>query len=556
VTRLQDPASPQPLTQLSTHRVENQPPPLVDYDAWSSDQVLRESVSREGGAAFVEQLGALGREVGSSELIELGREANRFDPELHSFDRFGQRIDEVSYHPAYHTLMRRAHAHRIPALPWQAPVPGAHVAHVALCYLFSQAESGVLCPIVMTYAVVPVLRQNPSIAEPWLSQILASEYDPRLLPAAAKRGVTFGMAMTEKQGGSDVRANSTRAEQIAGNEYRLLGHKWFCSAPMSDAFLTLARTQLGISCFLVPRVLPDGTRNRFFVQRLKDKLGNRSNASSEIEYQDTWAQLVGEEGRGVRTIMDMVQHTRLDAAVQPVALMRQALVQAIHHARHRSAFGARLIEQPLMRNVLADLALEIEAGVALALRVARSFDQAQADPKAQAFARIATALAKYWLNKRAPGHVAEALECLGGAGYVEESPLPRLYREAPLNGIWEGSGNVLCLDVLRVLSREPECFEAWLGEIAPQAAREPRLAALLREIQDDVRAGVELEAGARRLTERCAIALQAALLCAHAPGPIAQVFLETRVQRGGGHAYGTLPPGPHIALLIERAWPG
>jgi putative acyl-CoA dehydrogenase len=547
-----------PITTLPTHQVENQVPPLHDYDLYLGDPALREAVAREGASWAEDRLRALGREAGSEEMIALGFAANAHDPVLHTFDRWGRRIDEVEFHPSYHELMRRAIAHRIPSLPWVEPRPGAHVAHAALGFLFTQAETGVLCPMAMTYAVVPALAHQPDVAEVWRPRALSAEYDGRCIPAHEKRGATFGMAMTEKQGGSDVRANTTRARPEGkagpGQAYRLTGHKWFCSAPMSDAFLTLAQTDRGLSCFLVPRFLPDGTRNRFFLQRLKDKLGNRSNASSEVEYDDTWAQLLGEEGRGVPTIIEMVHHTRLDAAGAPVAMMRQALSQAVHHATHRRAFGKRLIDQPLMRGVLADLALEVEAGIVLGFRVARAFDEAGRDAQAAAFSRIGTAVAKYWLNKRAPPHVVECLECLGGAGYIEESMMPRLYREAPLNGIWEGSGNVICLDVLRAMHRDPACLPALLAEVGDVAAQDRRLGAKLAELQAGMREPDALQVRARWLTEELAVLLSAALLVKHAPTPIADAYIVGRLQGTRG-VYGTLPPGVDLDLLIERATP-
>jgi putative acyl-CoA dehydrogenase len=548
-----------PIHTLRTHEVENQSRPLLDYDAWMSDVALREAVTREGGGWAEDRLGTLGREVGSEEMIDLGVQANVHSPQLRTFNRYGQRVDEVDFHPSYHELMRRAVAHEIPTLPWTETRPGGHVVHAAASFLFTQAEAGVMCPMTMTYAVVPALRHQPEIAATWLPRILEGQYDGRCLPASEKKGVTFGMAMTEKQGGSDVRTNTTRAVPLGpagpGAEYHLTGHKWFCSAPMSDAFLTLAQSAGGLSCFLVPRFLPDGSRNRFFIQRLKDKLGNRSNASSEIEYDETWAQMVGPEGKGVRTIIDMVHHTRLDAALAPAAMMRQGLWQAINHVEHRKAFGKRLIEQPLMRAVLADLALEVEAAVMLGMRVARSFDESPGSPQAASFARIATAVTKYWLNKRAPQHIVESLECHGGAGYVEESPMPRLYREAPLNGIWEGSGNVICLDVLRAMHRDPGCLHALLAEIEPAAADEPRIAAQVDLLRRDLADTTSLEPRARRIVERMAVTLQAALLRQHAPTAVGDAFLVARLGADRSPLYGALPAGVDVDGLIERARP-
>ena len=444
--------------------------------------------------------------------------------------------------------------HRLATLPWAEPRIGATPAQVAMSYMFTQAEAGVVCPLTMLYACVPALKHQRNVAEEWMPRILKSTYDPRCIPADQKNGVTIGMAMTEKQGGSDVRANTTVAKSIGNGEYLLTGHKWFCSAPMSDAFLTLAHTEAGLTCFIVPRFRPDGTRNNFFLQRLKNKLGNRSNASSEVEYADTWAHIVGEEGRGVRTIIDMVHHTRLAAAMAPAGMMRQALTQAMHHCRHRKAFGKLLIDQPLMRNVLADLALEVEAGVMLGMRIARAFDEAVAgDEQAGRLARLGTAAAKYWLNKRCPQHIYEALECHGGAGYIEESIMPRLYREAPLNSIWEGSGNVICLDVLRAMSRDPGAIEAILAEIQPAAADDAAIKEGLDAVHRELRSGDDFQLRARRFTESLAKLLQAALLRRHAPTGVADAFVASRLQGDSGTAYGTLPPGVDLTPLIDRA---
>ena len=454
--------------------------------------------------------------------------------------------------------MRLAMAHEIHSLAWTA-TQGGHVTHAAMEYLLGQAEQGICCPITMTYAAVPALRCQPDVAAEWEPRLLAPEYDPRFVPAETKTSATFGMAMTEKQGGSDVRANLTRATPLGrpgpSEAYRLRGHKWFCSAPMSDAFLTLAQTNKGLGCFLVPRWRADGTRNSFFIQRLKDKLGNRANASSEIEYHDTWARLVGEEGRGVATIIKMVHHTRLDAAMAPAALMRQALVQATHHAAHRHAFGKLLIDQPLMRNVLADLAIEWEAGLTLVMRVARGFDDGISDSRAAGFARIAVAVAKYWLNKRAPTHVAEALECLGGAGYVEESIMPRLYREAPLSGIWEGSSNVICLDVLRAIHREPDSLAAYLEELDSAKGGDRRLDVAIEALKSAFNDLTDSELRARHVTQMMALTLQGALLVRHAPSHVADAFCGSRLHRNWGHTFGTLPKGTDFLRLIDRARP-
>lgn len=549
-----------PISHLPTHEVLNQPPALEHYNLFAFDTPLRESLTHQDAQWVEERCMALGQALGTPEMYDAGRDANRFKPELHTFDRFGHRIDEVSFHPAWHQLMGKAYEHQLPTLPWLSSKPGAHVGHAALIYLFTQVEAGVLCPMAMTYAAVPTLHKQPEIADEWLPRILTSHYDDRMIPAQDKRGVTFGMAMTEKQGGSDVRTNTTIARPIgaegSGQEYLLTGHKWFCSAPMSDAFLTLAQTKHGLTCFLVPRFRPDGSRNNFFIQRLKDKLGNHSNASSEIEYVDTWARMVGEEGRGIRTIIEMVHHTRLDAAIVPVGMMRQALSQALHHCAHRSAFGKSLIQQPLMRNVLADLALEIEGCVALAMRVARAFDAAhRGDEQAERLARIGTAVTKYWTNKRCPGHIYECLECHGGAGYVETSIMPRLYREAPLNSIWEGSGNVICLDILRALQHDPRALDAVFEEIIPVASQDSSIRDAFDRLQRLLHDRSALEFHARRVTETLALLWQGALLRQHAPSAVADMFCATRLQPHAAHAYGNLASTSNTGVLLDRAAP-
>ncbi|MGD9535557.1 MAG: acyl-CoA dehydrogenase family protein [Alphaproteobacteria bacterium] len=542
----------QPLSVFDSHEVTNQPPPLVDYNLFDSDPVLRAALAREGAAWAEDKVRAFGAALGSERVAELADAANRHPPELRAFDRYGRRIDEVVYHPAYHELMALAKSHEVHSIAWREARLGGHVAHMALEYLLVQAEPGVCCPITMTYASLPALRKQPEVAAEWQPRILAAAYDPRFVPAAEKAGVTIGMAMTEKQGGSDVRANATRAVPLgAADEYALTGHKWFCSAPMSDAFLTLAQTEAGLTCFLVPRWRPDGTRNPFFIQRLKDKLGDRSNASSEIEYRGTWARLVGEAGQGVRTIIEMVHHTRLDTALAAAGLMRQAVVQAVHHASHRVAFQRLLADQPLMCNVLADLVLEWAAATMLATRVARSFDEAAADPAAAPLSRLMVAVAKYWLNKRVPGHVCEAMECLGGAGYIEESGMPRLYRQAPLNGIWEGSGNVICLDVLRTLKREPAAVEALFAELGAARGGDRRLDRAIERLAAGLREGAARESDARRLVEAMAVTLQAALLVRHGPPPAADAFCASRLADERGATYGTLPAGSAFDTIIE-----
>ncbi|MDH3691607.1 MAG: isovaleryl-CoA dehydrogenase [Gammaproteobacteria bacterium] len=549
-----------PISVFSTHEVLNQPPPLENYNVYLQDRALCEAVQREGAAWTQDILSSFGEIVGSDRVIHLADLANRHPPELHSFDRYGQRIDEVEYHPAYHELMSLAMSHQVHSIAWNTNNRGGgHVAHAALLFLLGQAEPGVCCPVAMTNASVPTLRHHPEVASTWEPLVLSNEYDERFVPVNEKRGATIGMAMTEKQGGSDVRANATFAHPLNTDDvvgaYTLRGHKWFCSAPMSDAFLTLAYSTNGLSCFLVPRWRPDGSRNHIFIQRLKDKLGNRSNASGEIEYHDAWARMVGEEGHGVRTIIEMVHHTRLDAAVAAAALMRHALTHAIHHAAHRSAFQKLLIQQPLMRNVLADLALECEAATALVMRVARSFDESIRDETARRFNRIATAVTKYWINKRTPGVVCEALECHGGLGYVEESVMPRLYREAPLNSIWEGSGNVICLDVLRTIEKQPDSLDTLLGELESARGGDRRLDHAIDRLKQLLNDRTEREIQGRYLVEQIALTLQGALLVKHSTAAVADAFCASRLGHASGRVYGTLPLGLDLDAIIAHARP-
>ena len=554
----------QPPGAASTHEVQNQAPPLAGYNLYLTDPALLDAVRRH--APWAEpQIASLGKLLGSEEAQRWGFDANENEPVLHTHDRFGNRIDEVSFHPAWHHLMRTSVENRIHSLPWAQPRPGAHVARAALEMLSAQNELGHICPISMTFSAVAALRADPDLAAEWEPRILAAKYDPRFLPAAEKSGALIGMGMTEKQGGSDVRANTTRAERIGNSrDYLITGHKWFCSAPMCDAFLILAQAPKGLSCFLLPRWTPDGARNAFHIQRLKRKMGNRSNASSEVEFAGAWARLAGEEGRGVQTIIEMVHHTRLDCAIAAAALMRQALVQALHHARHRKAFGKLLIDQPLMRNVLADLALESKGATLTMLRLAHSFDARAASASERAFARIATAISKYWLCKRACMHVGEALECLGGNGYVEESVMPRLYREAPLYSIWEGSGNVICLDVLRAIAREPDSVEAILEELKRSAGANRHLDAFTASAESTVRAAAQqagqgdaaAERSARRLTEQLALALQAGLLLRHASAAEADAFIASRLADRSGYTFGTLPHAADTAAILAAAWSG
>ncbi len=535
---------------MPTHEVSNQPPPLCGYDPLERDLALFEALRREGAAWAEKEVGAFGRATASSEVLAWGFLANQNPPQLRTHDRFGNRIDEVEFHPAWHELMRLSIANGVHAGPWREAREGAHVARAAKMFLVSQAEAGHGCPLSMTYSAFPVLQRQPDLLEQWAPQVVSLVWDPRMLPAPQKRGVILGMGMTEKQGGSDVRANTTRAEPLGGGGYALTGHKWFCSAPMSDAFLVLAQAPRGLSCFLLPRWTPDGSRNRFHLQRLKDKLGNRSNASAEVEFERAFARLVGEEGRGVATILEMVNHTRLDCLIGAASIVRQALAQAIHHCRHRSAFGRVLVEQPLMRAVLADLAVESEAATVLMMRLARAYDRHDEEAP---FRRIATAVAKYWVCKRAAPAIAEALECLAGNGYVEESILPRLYREAPLNSIWEGSGNVICLDVLRALHKEPHTRDALIAELRLGRGADRRLDAALDSAEAQLVAPEE--SAARRLVESLAIALQGSLLVRHSPKAISDAFCATRVGGDHGYAFGTLPSGLDVSAILARAWP-
>ncbi|HXJ63939.1 MAG TPA: acyl-CoA dehydrogenase family protein [Actinomycetota bacterium] len=530
----------------------NQPPPLVDYDPLESDPALLDGLRREGGG-WAEERVRRASVMAGGEALDWGRLANTNPPVLRTHDRYGERIDEVEFHPAWHQLMRAGVELGLHGSPWREPQAGSHVARAAAFMLLAQAESGFGCPISMTYAAVPVLRQQPEVAASWEPRLTSLEYDQRMVPVAEKAGALSGMAMTERQGGSDVRANTTSAEP-AGGAWAITGAKWFCSAPMCDVFLVLAQTANGLSCFLLPRWRPDGTRNAFHIQRLKDKLGNRSNASSEVEFHGAYAVMVGPEGRGVPTIIQMVNHTRLDCVLGSTGLMRRATAEAAHHAAHRMAFGKLLADQPLMRNVLADLAVETEAATLTSLRLARAYDEAWAgDAEAKQFARLATAVSKYWVCKRTPPTVAEALECLGGNGFVEESQLPRLYRESPLNSIWEGSGNVIALDVLRAIAKSPESVEAFFTEIATAEGGDQRLDAYAAKLRDDLADATEVSA--RRMVERMALAFQGSLLVRHGDPAVAQAFVASRLEGDSGLAFGTLPPGVDARAIVERATP-
>jgi len=547
-----------PIADLPTHAVTNMPPHLGDQDLWRENTALRDWVARFDGGWAEEHLAGAGRVAGAAETFDKADAANRYPPELKAFDRYGMRINQVAFHPAYHDLMEMAVGHGLTGFAWTHNKPGAQVAHMALTYLFSQAEGGVMCPMSMTYSVLPLFHANLGVCDDWIPRFLSTSYDRRDIPVTEKTGATIGMFMTEKQGGSDVRSNSTSARPAGAatgrdGAYLLSGHKFFCSAPMSDAFLTLAYTEGGQSCFLVPRWTPDGGRNRLAIQRLKDKLGNRSNASSEMEFQDTYGVMIGEEGRGIRTIIDMVQGNRIFCAASSAALMRQGLVQALHFTAHRTAFQKKLLQQPLMRNVLADLALEAEAALALVLRVAQAMDRAGDDAGEAALARIGTAIAKYWICKRAPFFLYEAMECHGGSGYIEESILPRLYREAPVNSIWEGSGNIMCLDVLRAMHREPEAVAALYGELELARGLDGRFDAEIDALKADLAQPADLELRARQLTERLAVALQAGLLLRYGPPAHADAFCASRLGPDWRGCFGTLPSECDFDAILERA---
>jgi putative acyl-CoA dehydrogenase len=539
----------------STHTVTNQAPPLVGHDVYSTDSALTEAVARHAApdrlAEITDELGELGRAAGSAQAQRWGEEANSCSPVLRTHDRYGHRIDEVDFHPAWHRLLGHAVSAGLTDA-WSRP--DGHLRRAAGFMVWSQVEAGHGCPVSMTHAAVPALRTDPALAAEWEPRLGARTYDPRLVPAGQKAGALLGMGMTEKQGGSDVRANTTRAEPLAeAGTYALTGHKWFCSAPMSDGFLVLAQAPAGLTCFLLPRVLADGTRNVFAIQRLKDKLGNRSNASCEVEFDGTWARRVGEEGRGVATIIEMVAATRLDCALGSAALMRQAVAQAVHHATYRSAFGGPLIDKPLMRNVLADLALESEAATTTALRLAASCDTDSEQERA--LRRLAVAVTKFWVTKRCPVVAAEALECLGGNGYVEESGMPRIFRESPLNSVWEGSGNVQALDVLRVLQREPQALDAFLTEIGLARGADHRLDRAVKDLFAELGDLDGVETRARRIVERMALVFQGSLLVRLAPAPVADAFCASRLGGDWGATFGTLPHTLDLAAIVQRARP-
>ncbi|MFC0402631.1 isovaleryl-CoA dehydrogenase [Paraburkholderia rhizosphaerae] len=551
----------------NTHEVTNQVPLLADYNLFTSDPALVAAVEREGAGWHRAALERDGAALTTPDVLALAELANRHTPELSTHSPRGERIDALEFHPAWHRLLAQLRGAGLHALPFANPRPGAMIARCAAYLLHAQIESGALCPVTMTFASIPVLQQEPALFAALRDKLYAREHDPRDLPLAQKTSMMIGMGMTEKQGGSDVRSNRTRAFSVAssgstgrGGEYRLVGHKWFFSAPQCDAHLVLARTDEheGVSCFFVPRFTPDGAKNAVRIQRLKNKLGNRSNASSEVEFFDAYGVMVGDEGRGVPTIIEMANYTRLDCALGSTALMRAALVQAVHHARHRSAFGRALAEQPLMRNVLADLSLESEAATLLVMRLARAFEDATGTLEERAWRRLITPAAKYWICKRALEFTGEAMEVWGGNGYVEEGPMARFYREAPVNSIWEGSGNVMCLDVLRALEREPEAAQALLTGWRDVARNHAALAGALDRLLATLAASSGMrEASARRIAQQLVLIAQAVLLAQHAPPLVADAFIATRIADGcadHGRVYGTLPPACDHAALVERAF--
>ncbi|MGM0584987.1 MAG: acyl-CoA dehydrogenase family protein [Pseudomonadota bacterium] len=539
----------------ATHEVLNQPEPLEDYDAYAADPVLRAIVAAFDAGWAADRLHAAGRTVGAADTQALARQANRVTPELRTHDRFGRRIDEIEFHPAWHELMRRAIADETHSLPWTDPRPGAQVARGALSYLWNQGENGICCPLGMTYSAIPVLQKDAEHWTKWGELVTSARHDPRQIRAADKTGATVGMAMTEKQGGSDLRRTQTQAEPNGDGTWSLVGHKWFFSVPHSDVFLTLAQTEEGVSCFVVPGWLEDGSRNRLMIQRLKDKAGNRSNASSEVEFRGAIARMIGEPGRGIRTGLEMNHYTRLDFAVGSAGLMRQAVAQAAHHTSQRRAFQKPLIDQPIMANVVADLSLEAEAAAWLAFRVSAALDREDADPAERLLGRLGAPIAKYWVCKRAPAVAVEALECHGGNGFIEDHLMARLYREAPLNGIWEGTGNVICLDVLRAMQREPDSLPALLDELRRATGADRRYDAFLEAQEAELTDLAAQEGQARRLVEKLALALSASLLIRHAPPEVADAFVATRLAGGWSGHFGDLPPGADAARIARRAIP-
>ena len=544
-------------SQLQGHEVLNQTPPMVGYNAFTQDQVLVDALQRQGAGWAYDHCAQFGTVVASERVAELVRLANKNTPELRTHDRFGNRIDFVEFHPAYHALMAIAFGAGVHSFAHNANRPGGHVARAVLCYLWNQAENGTACPAGMAYAALPGFQMSPWLSGEWLRKLAAQDYDPTFRPMTEKRAITVGYAMTEKQGGSDLRANTTKARRIGADGdteiYELTGHKWFFSAPMSDGFFTTAQTQSGISCFFVPRWQPDGTRNTFYLQRIKDKCGNRSNASSEMEYAGTWAILVGDEGRGVRTILESADYTRLDFAIGSAALLRQALNLAIFHAEHRKAFGKRLIEHSMMKNTLADLALESEAATMLAMRLAAAIDRSAQDESERLLARVLTPVGKYWNCKRAPVVVEEALECIGGNGFIEEHPMARLYREAPINTLWEGTSNMMCMDVLRALHRVPGTLDAVLDEIRRGAHADLRIANWAEEIAKLAGDRQLAEQQARRLTEMIALGIQASVMARCSPTAVIAAFLDSRLDKGSRRTFGTLDSTHDLDAIVKRS---
>ena len=543
-----------------THVVENQPPPLCDYNTYQQDAALREAVTREGAAWAEPTLQAFGTLTGSRAVIELGFQANENKPVLYTHDNYGHRIDEVRFHPAYHRLMQISTEHGLHAAHWRNPQPGAHVARAAMCYLQNQVDAAHGCPITMTSAVVPALQEQPELAAEWLPKITALQYDHRNIPMAQKSAITVGMAMTEKQGGSDVRANTLRAHPLGaggpGQAYELVGHKYFVSAPMSDAFLVLAQAPGGLSCFWLPRWRPDGSKNPMQIQRLKNKMGNVANASCETELRGAYAQMVGGEGRGVATILKMVTMTRFDCMVGSSAGMRQAVAQALHHCAHRSAFGKTLAEQPLMQNVLADLVIESEAALAMTLRIARALDAGESSEHEKMLVRVGTAVGKYWICKRTPAHAYEAMECIGGSGVMEDCIMPRLFRESPVNSIWEGSGNVQCLDMLRAMGRNPGSVDAYMDEVQAAAGADRRLDQYVARLGSELLDPSAIEYRARGVVEKMALALQGSLLVRYGDKAVADAFCASRLgEHCSGMTFGAMPRGLDCAAIIQRATP-
>ncbi len=548
----------QPDTMANTHEVFNQTPPLLDYNVFDGDTALKDAVIREGASWAIPQLTAYGAVTGRAESIDWGYQANEFKPQFHSHDRLGNRIDLVKYHDGYHKMMAMALEAGIHSSPWTNPQSGAHVARAALMILQSQIDAGHICPLTMTFASVPAIQTTPSIAAEWLPKILANSYDPRNVTHMEKQAVTIGMGMTEKQGGSDVRANTTRAYPLgkegSGEAYELIGHKWFTSAPMCDAFLVLAQTTGGLSCFLVPRWKPDGTKNPIQVQRLKNKMGNVSNASSEIELRGALGWMLGNEGRGVPTILEMVGMTRFDCMVGSTASMRQGVAQAIHHAANRSAFGDKLINKPAMQNVLADLQLEVEGAIAMSMRMARALDTPQ-DEQEKLLLRLGLPAGKYWITKRNPNHAYEAMECIGGNGVMDDFMMARLYRDAPINAIWEGSGNVQALDMLRAMAKTPAAVQAWFAELSKTRGASAELDQAVNKLHHELKDLSDMEYRARHIVEQMALTMQSSLLIQAGNDAVADGFIQSRLSAHGDRNYGTLPRGIDCKAIIDRGNP-